>query len=91
MFWRNVLPPSSDPKNKPSKKPAGPVSEDANCLPVAGFLLGSLVEPECGGGMLLRNIGTAQHHNPEEMNTLFEVLHFCRFLFIEGARITQLV
>jgi hypothetical protein len=46
MFWRNMLPPSLGPKNKPSICFHG------------DFLLGSFFDPEDGDDMLLRNVGS---------------------------------
>jgi hypothetical protein len=45
-FRRNISPPSSERKNKPSKKPAS-----------AGFLLGLVFTPEGGSDMVSRNVG----------------------------------
>jgi hypothetical protein len=55
-FRRNISPPSSGPKNKPSKKP------DIRALLAnlfhAGFLLGLFLCPEDGGDMFLRKVGS---------------------------------
>jgi hypothetical protein len=45
-FSRSLLPPSSESKCKPSRKPE-------SYLLHAGFLLGSLFNPEDGGNMFL--------------------------------------
>jgi hypothetical protein len=45
MFWRDILPPFSGSKSKPSKIPAQ--------LASAGRLLGLHFDPEDGGVMLL--------------------------------------
>jgi hypothetical protein len=50
-FWRNMLPPSSESKNKPSKQ------SSACYLLHAGFLLDLLFDPEDGGDMFLQNVG----------------------------------
>jgi hypothetical protein len=52
MFRRNISPPFSRSKNKPSKKPAR-----KQVASYAGFFLGVFFDPEDGGDMFLRNIG----------------------------------
>jgi hypothetical protein len=53
-----MSPPSSGPKNKPSKKPANLL---ATCY-YAGFLLGLPFNPEDGGDIFIRNVCQAQQN-----------------------------
>jgi hypothetical protein len=50
-FRRNMSPPSSESKNKPSR------NLQSCYLLHAGFLLGLFFDPEDAGDMFLRNIG----------------------------------
>jgi hypothetical protein len=52
QFRRNISPPPSESKNKPSKKP----TLLDTCFNV-GFLLGFFFDCEGGGDMFLRNVG----------------------------------
>jgi hypothetical protein len=55
MFQRNMSPPSSGSKSKPSKKRA---DAEPSLLPASvGFLLGLLSDFEEGGNIFLRNTG----------------------------------
>jgi hypothetical protein len=54
MFQMNMLPSSSELKNKPSKKPAGR-RQQVNLLQ-SGFLLGLLFNPEDGRDMFLQTV-----------------------------------
>jgi hypothetical protein len=51
MFWRNISPPSSGSKCKPSKKPAA-----------VGFSLALFFYPEDGGDMFLKNVGLSRNY-----------------------------
>jgi hypothetical protein len=50
IFWRNISPPSFEPKGKPSKKPTGLLPDSAS------FLLGLFFDPEDAGGKFLQNV-----------------------------------
>jgi hypothetical protein len=55
-FWRNMSPPSSQLKRKPSKKSVRRRYKQACCLLHAGFLLGLVSNPGDLGDMFLRNV-----------------------------------
>jgi hypothetical protein len=64
MVWRNILPPSSGSKSKPSKKPKRSRNQTEYSTGPAGFSFGLLFDPEDGGSMFLQHDVTSQKMIP---------------------------